>query len=125
MWLPPIRTHRSHESFMRIEKSQIAILEAHHGALATNHGSQQNDIDRNPVAGPTDGTPIVYKGPTVPDGFVVMYKADGDNKMSYTIKYKDKVTNAGVVSVSEKLFTDTSWIPEQRKRKSTAVYNQQ
>jgi hypothetical protein len=77
------------------------------------------------ISGPTDGSAIVVKGPTVPEGFAATYKPDGPNKMDYTIKYKDKDTNKGVMSVNGKTLTDTSWVPGKENEKSIAIYDKQ
>ncbi len=77
------------------------------------------------VAGPTDGTPITVTGPTVPEGFVIMYKAAAPNKLEYTIKFKDKATNQGVMTVNGKTLTDVEWIPGKEDEKSTSIYDRQ
>ena len=77
------------------------------------------------VSGPTDGSPLIVKGPTVPEGMVAMYTPEGPNKMDYTIKYKDKPINKGVMSVSGNTLTDTSWVPGKENEKTVAVYDKQ
>ena len=82
-------------------------------------------IYKSTVAGTTDGRPAPMKGPTVPPGAMVAYKAAGRTIWDYAIMIKDKTYAKGMLTVSPdgKTLTDTSWTPGKESEKSMAVYD--
>jgi hypothetical protein len=83
--------------------------------------------NKETITGPTDGTAISVKGPTMPDGLFVSYKAKGDDKWEFTETLKDKVMAKGTMTVSDggKVLTEVSWIPGKESEKEKAVYDKQ
>ncbi|WP_158913936.1 hypothetical protein [Caulobacter sp. S45] len=77
------------------------------------------------ISGPTDGTPVEIKGPTIPPGAMASYKALAPEKWEYSITLKGKAYVKGVMTVSAggKMLTDTSWVPEKEAEKTVAVYD--
>jgi len=79
------------------------------------------------ASGPTDGTPITLKGPNIPDGVFVSYKAVGPDKWEFSEALNDKVLSKGTMTVSSggKVLTTVSWVPGKESEKATAVYDKQ
>ena len=77
--------------------------------------------------GKLDGSDSPYTGPTLPQGALQSYKADGPTKISYATKYKDKVLSEGIMTVSAdgKTLSDEYWVAGKKAEKRTLVYDKQ
>lgn len=79
------------------------------------------------VAGKMDGSDLKVTGPTIPAGAYETFKADGQNKLHVTIKYKDKVLEEGTETLAQggKVLTMEEWLPGQTANKRTLIYDRQ
>jgi len=79
------------------------------------------------IAGPTDGTPIPVKGPTIPDGVTTTVKVEGPKKWSRTVTLNGKTYSQSTMTVSSdgKVLDVVSWVPGKESEKETAVYDKQ
>ena len=77
------------------------------------------------VEGQVDGSELQVKGPSVPAGLTIAYKATSDSRLDYTVKMNDKVISVGYMTVSGSTLTDTSWTPGKENEKEASVYNRQ
>jgi hypothetical protein len=98
--------------------------------IATSAGGHY-EIDypafKQTVAGKADGTPTAAKGPTVPTGAMISYKADSPDKWSFHGGIGGKTYFMGEMSVSAdgKTITRRSWVPGKESEASTEVYVKQ
>lgn len=79
------------------------------------------------IAGKTDGKRVAGKGPTLPTGAMIGYKADGARKWSFDGGIGGKTYFMGVMTVSDdgKTLTRRSWIPGKESEASSEVYVKQ
>jgi hypothetical protein len=79
------------------------------------------------ITGPTDGTPIAVKGPTIPPGVFRSIKPAGPDKWDYTTTLKDKPWVKGTMTVAAggATLTVVSWIPGKESEKEIQVYEKQ
>lgn len=77
------------------------------------------------AAGTIDGAPTPLKGPTIPAGVLVSYKAVSPTKWSYRVLLNGKTFEEGELTASAdgKTLTDTSWYPGKKAEASVAVYD--
>jgi hypothetical protein len=98
--------------------------------IATSSGGQYQ-IDypayKETVAGKTDGVATAAKGPTLPTGAMMSYKAEAPGKWTFHGGIGDKTFFAGVMTVSAdgKTITRKSWVPGKESEASTEVYVKQ
>jgi hypothetical protein len=79
------------------------------------------------MTGPTDGTPIAVKGPTIPDGVFISYKPAGSDKWEFAETLNDKPWRKGTMTVSSggKILTEVSWIPGKESEKEIEVWDKE
>lgn len=79
------------------------------------------------IAGKTDGNLVAAKGPTLPTGAMIGYKADGPRKWTFNGGIGGKTYFSGVMTVSDdgKTMTRRSWVPGKESEASTEVYVKQ
>jgi hypothetical protein len=94
---------------------------------AGGHFERDTPSLKETITGATNGAPVAIKGPTVPTGAMVAYKAAGPGKWTYAISLGGKVYVDGTMSVSAdgKTLTETSWVPGKQSEASDAVYVKQ
>jgi hypothetical protein len=79
------------------------------------------------ISGPTDGTPIAVKGPTIPANVFRSFEVAGPSKWNYTTTLDGKEWRKGSISVSAdgKTLTDVSFLPGKAAEKEVDVYERQ
>lgn len=79
------------------------------------------------VEGKMDGSNIAVKGPNIPAGFTVTYKAEGANKLHYGAALNGKALDEGVQTLSAdgKTIVDENWPVDKPNEKTTEVYERQ
>ena len=92
---------------------------------ASGRYEMSDPIYKSVASGMTDGTPSPVKGPTVPTGAMVSYKAMGKDTWDYLVMVSGKTLTKGMLTVSPdgRTLTDTSWTPGKEMEKSMAVYD--
>jgi hypothetical protein len=102
--------------------SSVTIAVPSPGQVAIEYPSYKETI-----SGPADGTPIAVKGPTVPDGVFISYKAAGPDKWEVSETLNGKPWRQGTMTVSSdgKTLSDTSWWPGKESEKEVAIYDKQ
>lgn len=91
---------------------------------AAGHYQISFPTEKETASGTTDGAPTALKGPTIPAGVTVSYKAVSPTKWSYKIVLNGKTFEEGelTASVDGKTLTDTSWVPGKKSEASISVY---
>lgn len=76
------------------------------------------------VQGKMDGSNLALSGPDIPPGVWQTIKAEGPNKLHFTVKYKDKVLEEGTETLSAdgKVVTEEEWEPGKMNEKAVLVY---
>lgn len=79
------------------------------------------------VEGKMDGSALPMTGADIPPGVTQTIKAEGANKLHYTVSYKGKVMSEGTQTLSAdgKTLVDEEWAPGKMNEKSMAVYERQ
>ena len=82
---------------------------------------------KNSVEGKMDGSKLPMTGPNIPAGVSQTIKAEGANKLHYTVQYNGKVMAEGTQTLSAdgKTLVDEEWAPGKMNEKATAVYERQ
>jgi hypothetical protein len=71
-----------------------------------------------------NGSDGKVNGPNVPPGAAITYKADGANKLDFSIKLNGKVLFEGTDTLSPdgKSFVEAEWVPGRMAEKEIVVY---
>jgi hypothetical protein len=82
---------------------------------------------KNSVEGKMDGSALPMTGANIPPGVTQTIKAEGANKLHYTVQYNGKVLEEGTQTLSAdgKTLVDEEWSPGKMNEKITAVYERQ
>jgi hypothetical protein len=74
-----------------------------------------------------NGSDGKVNGPSVPPGAAVAYKADGANKLDFSIKLNGKTLYDGTDTLSPdgKSFVASEWVPGRMAEKDRVVYEKQ
>lgn len=82
---------------------------------------------RSTLEGKMDGSALVLKGPSEPEGFSISIKSDGPNKLHYTVNYKGKMVSEEVQTLSAdgKTIAEEDWESGKRNEASVRVYERQ
>lgn len=82
---------------------------------------------KNSVEGKMDGSALPMTGANIPPGVTQSIKAEGANKLHYTVQYNGKVLEEGTQTLSAdgKTLVDEEWAPGKMNEKATAVYERQ
>ena len=82
---------------------------------------------KNSVEGKMDGSALPVTGANIPPGVTQTIKAEGANKLHYTVQYNGKVLEEGTQTLSAdgKTLVDEEWAPGKMNEKATAVYERQ
>lgn len=102
--------------------SNVMVMQVASDTMHIEEPANQEVIDAKLNGG--DGK---VSGPTVPPGAAITYKADGANKLDFSIKLNGKVLYEGTdtLSADGKSFIEAEWVPGRMAEKEVVVYEKQ
>jgi hypothetical protein len=99
--------------------ANVMVMQVAGNMLHIEEPAQKEMIDAK-----LDGSDGKANGPNVPPGAAPTYKADGANKLDFSIKLNGKVLYQGTYTLSPdgKSFVESEWVPGKMAEKDRVVY---
>jgi hypothetical protein len=104
------------------DANNVMVMQVADNMLHIEEPAQKEMIDAK-----LNGSDGKVNGPTIPPGAAVTYKADGANKLDFSIKLSGKVLYDGTYTLSPdgKFFVASEWVPGRMAEKDHVVYEKQ
>ena len=102
--------------------SNVMVIQVYNDTLHIEEPAQKEMIDAK-----LNGSDGKVNGPNIPPGASMTYKADGANRLDFTVKLKGKVLYQGTYTLSPggKSFLESEWVPGRESERERIVYEKQ